>query len=278
MLRLLRENITRILKSATFWIFFSAYTLYSILMPIIVRFFPYDPIYHSSMELLAVGYGVIGLPIPAACVAMICSVNFGLDFYNGTLKNKIVLGYKKSQIYVANLLTTMLIAIALNIVYLFFFCSLTLPLFGKVNAPASDIVKLLLVELMMLLAYSSIFTFITMTSKNAIVAMLVSLALIIASYFVTLFISDAIMKIPAYIEVDAEFWGIPYKKQVPNPDYPSKVEWGLYNFMMDFLPTGQNVRIAYYYEYRWQPILYSLGLIGATSGAGMLIFNKSNLK
>lgn len=278
MIRLLRENIARVLKSATFWIFFGAYVLYSILTPIIIRFFPYDPIYHSSMQLLTLCYGVIGIPVPAACVAFICTVVFGSDFLNGTLKNKIIVGHKKSQIYAANLLTTSLIAIALQIVYLLFFCVITLPLFGKITAPAKNVILLLTDGTLMILAYSSIFTFITMTSKNALVAMLVSLALIIASYFVTLFVSDAIMNIPTYIEVDAEFWGIPYKKQVPNPDYPSKIEWGLYNFMMDFLPTGQNVRINYLNEYRWQPTLYSLGWIGATSCVGILIFNKSNIK
>ncbi|MDE6474735.1 MAG: ABC transporter permease [Clostridia bacterium] len=278
MIKLLRANFTRLVKSATFWIFFSAYILYSILTPIIIRFVPYTPISESSAEILAFGYGLIGLPIPAATVAVICSVIFGADFQNGTLKNKIIISYRKSQIYAANLLTTSIISIALIIVYQLFFCILTLPLFGKITVPAKNIYLLISEGALMVLAYSSIFTFITMTSKNQIAALLISLSLIIVSYFLAIFVFDAVLSIPPYIYVDAELFGIPYYKKVPNPELPGKSTLDFCKFMLDFLPTGQDLQITLNYDFRWQPMLYNLGWICATNGAGMLIFNKTNLK
>ncbi|MDE7348811.1 MAG: ABC transporter permease [Clostridia bacterium] len=278
MIKLLRANFTRLVKSATFWIFFSAYILYSILTPIIIRFFPHDPVFKSSMEILTLGYGIIGLPIPAAIVAVICSVIFGADFQNGTLKNKIIISYRKSQIYAANLLTTSIISIALIIVYQLFFCVITIPLFGKITDPTKNVYLLMLEGALMILAYSSIFTFITMTSKNQIAALLISLSLIIASYFLAILVFDAILHIPHYIYVDAEIFGIPYRKAVPNPELPRKATLDFCKFMLDFLPTGQDLQITLNYVFRWQPMLYNLGWICATSGAGMLIFNKTNLK
>lgn len=280
MLKLLRANFTRLIKSATFWIFFSAYVLYSILTPIITRFFPYDPTFDSSAKILSLGYGMIGLPIPAAVVAFICSVIFGAEFQSGTLKNKIILSYRKSQIYAANLLTTSIISVALIIVYQLFFCVITLPLFGKITVPAKNVYLLMLEGTLMILAYSSIFTFITMTSKNQIAALILSLALIIASYFLVILVFDAVLRIPHYIYVDAELFGIPYRKKVPNPELPGKATLDFCRFMLDFLPTGQDLQLTLEREFtfRWQTVLYDIGWICATGGAGMLIFNKTNLK
>ena len=275
MIKLLRSNFTRLIKSATFWIFFSLYVLYAILTPVICHSTEYNA---TSMEQLSLGYGMIGLPILSAVVAFISTLILGSDFTSGTLRSKIAMGHSRNKIYVANLLTTSVISIALLAVYLILFCAISLPLFGKITAPKKNVFLLLLIGTLMILAYSSIFTFVTMTSKNQIAALIISLCLMIASYFIVLFVFDAALSIPPFIYEDAEIFGMHYYKKGRNPKLPSDATLGFCQFMLDFLPTGQCLQLTPGYECHWQSALYSLFWIVSSGGLGMLIFNKSDIK
>ena len=66
----------------------------------------------------------------------------------------------------------------------------------------------------------------------------------------------------------------------PNPNLESKPVRDLCQFLLDLFPSGQSMQISREggYTHGWQMALYSLGLIGATSGAGIAIFNKTNIK
>ena len=146
MLKLIRSNFARLLKSATFWIFFGAYALYSILLPIIASInidaetlaIPEQP------SLLSLCYGAIGIPIPGIIIAVICCVFFSFDFQNGTLRNKLIIGHSRGQIYIANLLTMCVISLAMGAVYMLFFSCISLPVFGKIALPTKNTFILLL--------------------------------------------------------------------------------------------------------------------------------------
>ena len=271
MTRLLRANLTRLLKSATFWIFFSLYVAYSLIIPIVTQsVFDKDTLAETSTQsILALGYGIIGIPIQGILIAITCCIIFGLDFHDRTARNKIILGHSRSQIYIANLLTASIISLAMSVVYLLLFLTISLPLFGKFTVPAKDIFILLLDGAMMLLAYSSVFTFISMTSKNPIVALLITIVLFIVTIIIVDFVCTDVLSSEADFIVNGSDLKVVYT---------SKAERGFCKFLLDFLPSGQSYQLANNNDFRWQMSLYSLVLIGATTGAGMLIFNKTNLK
>ena len=278
MTKLLRANMSRLVKSATFWIFFSLYVAYSIIIPIITHSaFDEETLAEvGADDLIALGYGIIGIPIPGIIIAIICCTFFGLEFHDRTVKNKIVLGHSRSQIYTANLLTASIISLAMSAVYLFFFLTVSLPLYGKIPASAKDIFILLLDGTLLMLAYSSIFTFITMTSKNTIVAILVTIVTLIAIIIIVDTVCLDVLNQSPYIPGHYDYLGN-WIDEVENPYY-SKAEHDLCQFIIDCFPSGQSFQLYNYNNYRWQSALYSLFLISATSGAGILIFNKANIK
>ena len=157
----------------------------------------------------------------------------------------------------------------MSAVYMLFFLVISLPLFGKITAPAKDVFILLLDGALMLLAYSSIFTFITMTSKNTIVAILVNFVIMFVAIIVAEFICADVLNTEAdFIVTGSDLTVV----------IPSKAERDFCQFLLDFLPSGQSYQLSNNNDFRWQMALYSLGIIGATSGAGIAIFRKSNIK
>ncbi|MDE6604589.1 MAG: ABC transporter permease [Clostridia bacterium] len=271
MIKLLRANLTRIFKSVTFWIIFSLYILYSVFLPVILHsVFDDQSLAETSTEsILALGYGIVGFPVQGVLIAIMCCIIFGLDFQNGTLRNKIIFGHSRSRIYTADFLTISIISLAMNAVYLLAFLMISLPLFGKFTIPPKDIILLIVDGTFMLLAYSATYTFVALVCKNPIVSIIISIALFALGMILITVFAD-ILNEAQYLVVVSD--------DLIVPDMPSKSLIGFSEFMLDFFPSGQSFQIANNNIFKWQMPLYSLIVIGVTNGAGITIFNKVNIK
>lgn len=275
MTNLLRANMLRLVKSATFWIFFSLYVAYSIIMPFISHSWSIPEI--GADIIIALGYGIYGIPIPGIIIAIICCTFFGVDYHCKTLNNQIIPGHSKSSIYIANLITASVISLAMSAVYLFFFCIVSLPLYGKIPADAKDIALLLIDGTLTMLAYSSVFTFISMISKNQLIAIIVAIMALLAMYIIVNYVCLDVLNQQPYYTGRYDRYGNWIEEIIENPYY-NKTEHDVCQFIIDCFPSGQSFQLHNYNVYRWQPIPYSLGMIGATTGAGIAIFKKSNIK
>ncbi|MDE7348810.1 MAG: ABC transporter permease [Clostridia bacterium] len=285
MVKLLKANFARVIKSATFWIFVTLYALY----PIIIAVIENSSFEHiTSEKMLSLNYGVEWFPLQGLLIAFLCSILFSADFHNGTLKNKIIIGQSKSNIYLANLLTMMILSLAMSVVYLLVFFVLGMPLLGKFTSSASMIIWMLVNGALMLMTYSAVMTLIVMVSKNSTAAVIISLAVLTCGALIAFAAHYYTNNIPPFIKdfMRDEFgnlmrdeFGDILLTDVPNPYYPSKAVRGFCQFLLDFFPSGQSAQISNGgYSHTWQMLLYSLGLITATSGIGIAVFKKSNIK
>ena len=282
MIKLLRANLLRAIKSKTLWTWLIAYSIYAICMPIFIKINNVDS---SSMPegisdlLFAINYGLEGFPLQGVGVAIVTSIILGADFHNGTLRNKIILGESRSNIYLSNLLTIMIVSTAFNVVYLLFFFCISMPMFGGFVGSATTVLWFFLNGTLMMLAYASITTLIIMSCKNSTAAIITAFALLLIGMFVFL-MCDNIIRAPEFIETEKlNELGEIIKETIRNPQYPSPTKKAFLQFVIDLFPCGQSMQISSTaYTHNWQMALYSLGMIGATSGAGIFAFNKSNLK
>ena len=282
MLKLLRSNLARMIKSKIFWIIIAAYALYSILLPLSQEpYLPYEEGEYSAEELLALNYGVAGFPVQGLLIAILSCVILGADFHNSTIRNKLAVGHTRSQLYIANLLTSATISMALNVVYFLFFFTIIFPLRGGFNgfATAQEIILLLVDGTLMMLSYSAIITLIITASKNPTAAIIVSIILLMSFMLITIPCAGTLDEVPYIVgtKFDEETGEI-VDKIFYNLSYPSKAERDFCHFILDCFPTGQSFQLANEFNIRWQMPLYSLGMIVATSGAGILIFKRSNIK
>ncbi|MDE5655064.1 MAG: ABC transporter permease [Clostridia bacterium] len=289
MIKLLRANMLRVVKSVTFWILLALYTLY----PIIIALLQIDScIRISSDKMLSLNYGIEVVPMQGLIIALLCSILFSVDFHNGTLRNKIVVGHSRTNIYLANLLTMMIISLAMSVIYIIILFALGMPILGKFTESASFIIWTIVDGSLMLMAYSSLMTLIAMTSKNSFVALIVSLLVLTAGALLAYYM-DYLVSIPEVITVVyRDEFGEDLFTEMVNEYAPSKAVKVFCRFITDLLPSGQSLQISGYdwnqgwifdmfirgKIHYWQMALYSLGFISVTSGAGILIFKKSNLK
>ena len=279
MIKLLRSNLSRTIKSKTLWICMALYALYAILLPIIMKNVNSEAFDISGAKpLLATGYGIAGFPLQGMLIATLSCLILGTDFHNGAFRNKLIVGRSRTQIYAANLLTSFVISLALSTIYLIFFLTISLPLLGSFATTARTVLLLLLDGTLMLLSYSAIYTFIVMTSKNTTVSIIISFVLLFASMMLIMYLEEILNEEPYYIQFVRNEFGETVEQLVPNPNMPSKSLKNFCQFILDFFPSGQSYLLSNNNEFRWQMALYSIILIGGTSGAGMLIFNKTNIK
>ncbi|MDE7070529.1 MAG: ABC transporter permease [Clostridia bacterium] len=289
MIKLLRANLLRISKSVTFWIFVALYTLYPIIIALI-EIQTYEPI--TSDKMLSLNYGVEFFPMQGVIIALLCSILFNADFSNGTLRNKVIIGLSRSKIYLTNLLTMIIISLGLSVIYIIIFFALGMPLLGKFTSSASTIIWMIVDGSLVLMAYSAIMTLIVMTCKNPIASLIIS-ALVITLGALLSYYMDYIVSIPEVITTLSENqFGETIWVQIPNENAPSQAVKAFCRFVTDLLPSGQSFQLSspgYTHGWTmdmysrgglhyWQMALYSLGIIGATSGIGILIFKKNNIK
>ena len=275
MIKLLRANMLRLVKSATFWICMATYALY----PIIIALLENSSHSITSDKMLALNYGVEWFPMQGVFIAILCSIIFSTDFHNGTLKNKIIMGHSRSAIYLANLLTTMIMSFALSLIYLLIVFVLGMPILGKFTSSASTIIWMLVNGALMLMTYSSIMTFIVMNSKNSTASIIISAIVLTAGALLAYLMNYVASIPPVYLDPDLDEFGKVIWNEIPNPDQPSETVQAFCRFVTDFFPSGQSLQISSgKYAHNWQMALYSLCLIPATTGAGIAIFKKANVK
>lgn len=275
MIKLIRANLARTYKIIIVWL--AIYAVYSVLIPIIFYEPNYDQ-YCTSEQMLACNYGISMIPVQGILLAIICSLIWGTDFHNGAIRNKLIVGHTRNQIYLANFLTTGIISLAMNAVYLLFFLTISLPLFGLTTLMAKDIFLLLIDGTLMLFGYCAIYTLVVMTSKNTVISLITCAVLVVVSTLIVMYCSEIVNEEPYYTKYVIDEFGRTVEQVITNPSMPSKAEQNFSQFLLDCLPSGQSFQLSNDLTIRWQMALYSIGFISATSGVGMLIFNKTNLK
>ncbi len=282
MLRLLRSNITRIIKSKTFWISLSAYAIYAIIIILSCTPWNYETGEFSAEYVLGQNYGLdsqatnilsVSFPLQGLMLAVISCIIFLPDYHNSTIKNKLVIGHTKTQIYLSNYLSVAFISFALNVVYLLFFFALALPLYAShpnFSISATKILLSILDGTLMMFAYSAVITLVMMTSKNSFITLVATIVLLGTSILLIMLYKD-VLNVPEFIFSPA------CNDYVPNSNYPDKSLRHFCQFMLDFFPSGQSYQLADNNP-RWQIALYSLLMIPASTYAGTIIFNKTNIK
>ena len=182
MIKLLRSNITRITKSATFWICSSAYLLYSIIIAIIVR---HD---NNPVTFIDIVYqtpfinncGFNGSPFTGFYILTFLSIIIGSDFNNNAIRNKILMGHSKSKIYLSDVMAFSICAIAVNL----FFLIIALCVAKKNYFEAKDVVWIVINNILTITLYVSLYSLIIMTIKNTAASIVIGFVLTTSALFI----------------------------------------------------------------------------------------------
>lgn len=282
MSNLLSANMARLKKNRVFLIFVVFMIVYAFAVCIYVRIQKSMGSMGSMVSfdtLFLNGYGLGGfIAFPGIILAIVCGIFIGTDFNDGALRNKIIVGKSRDQIYFSNFITCVAIGLALNLVYWVVICAVGIPWIGWIEMPLKTFVILVFDGTLMIVAYAAVFNMLAMLSKDKTIAVVIGLVGVIVFMFLSIYLMLRIMD-PEYVNAVVMKDGGMTEEVVRNSRYLSDSARKICQFIIDFLPTGQSIQLSNLTapNILRMPV-YSVVVIIVSNLTGFLTFRKTNLK
>lgn len=214
-------------------------------------------------------------------IAVFVSIFVGSDYDNGTIRNKIIVGHSRKNIYLSNLIVSIIVGLVLEIIYLIIISIVGIPLIGKIQMNILDFLYIILDMIFLIIVFSSIFNFISMICSNVTLSTVGSLLLILIMYVFCMSISGIAYSTKELKIQDFDENGNLVTKYLEDENYPGDFKKNLCKTIINILPTGQAMELSEVNidinEIKIYP-LYSLGVILIINILGIYMFNKKELK
>ena len=212
-------------------------------------------------------------------MSIVASTTLGTEYSDGTLRNKLSVGHLRRDVYLSNLISMTVVSWLLCGVYMLSAAVFGVPFAGWLTINGQTIVIVLVGSLILEMAFSAIYTCISMNcsqkATTAIVCIILFFALMIASTYVFSMLEAP----PERVAYQMSLGGEPELVTEPNPRYLEGTERAVYEFLSDLLPTGQAAQ--YYiieFAHPLRMMLCALGITAASTGAGLFLFQRKDLK
>lgn len=257
MRKLLSADLFRIFHSKWFWICLGG------MLAIAIAFIVMQ---YTAMDYTVPLSRVIFLPMSfyGVAVGALVSLFLGEDFSDGFLRNKIISGHSRRNIFASSLIVSCLACTVIYLTVTAFTASLGC-LFFEIDVSPSQFLQCLILGIGMCLAYSSIYCSVTMVCGNKTTSVVLCMGLAFFLLFSCLH-TNQIMVQPAF------------KNGMPNPSYVEGFAKSVYGFLHDLNPSGQAAQLSamdIFHPAHWMAC--DLWWFFA-SGIGCLLFRKKNIQ
>lgn len=277
--KLLAANFSRLFKNKVFWIcciFAFCYGVFMQTMNYLTSIASGEvPQIDDLFFSFAIWTGIL--------LSAFISLFLGTEYSDGTIRNKLVIGHRRHDIYLSNLIvciTAGAVMCAINLVVSF---AVGIPLMGGFAAGAELVFATCIGILITAAAFASICTMISMLCQNKAAAAVINILLIFLLLFVSLYIR-AWLEAPETVTTQSVVMGengvsSMTTEEVPNPVYLSGTARETCEFINDLLPTGQAVQFTNM-EAENIPLLcsYSAVITAVAAGAGTILFTKKDIR
>lgn len=225
------------------------------------------------------GYGISGfVAVPGIVMAAFCTMFIGTDFSDGTLRNKLIVGHRRKEIYLSNFLTCALSGVFFNLIYMLLISAIGMPLFGGFKSETGTLLLLIFDGILMIIAYAAIFNMLSMILQNKTVCVCLCLIAVMVSMFLCFYLMKRLEDGPT-VEIYQMVNGQTTTATVPNKQYVAGSLRQIFQFIMDFLPSGQGLQISGQSAAHLKLMpLYSAGIILFTNIVGILSFERKDMK
>lgn len=278
MSKLLSANFARMKKSKVFWvcfIFMIGFGLFLIISRY-VQFKRFDMMEEAYVEGTLLSYSVV----MGIVFAVFTSLFIGTEYNDGTIRNKLIVGHTRINVYLANLITCCTAAVIMCLGYIVAYLIPGAVLIGTFQMDFTSIVLTLLTTFATAIAMTSIYTLVAMLNQSRAVVAVICLVGFFVMLFVSSYIQARLTQPEMYEAYAYTVDGVEIVEEAePNPMYLRGVSRDIYEFFNNFLPTGATLQYPYW---DMEPLpwfaLYS-GIITLFCGAlGIVLFKRKNLK
>lgn len=284
MSRLLTSTFFRMLKKIVFWILLICMFIYGV----------YSASNFASEA--SAGFAIDGcvfdfVPFMGLVAAIFISLFVGSEYSDGTIRNKLVVGHSRMQIYLANLIACSLACVLISLAYVAGVIVVSSSKGGELLTETSIIAMCLICSLFLSIAFTSIMIMLAIlnTNKagNVVVSMILALIMLVSSSYIYQRLGEP-ETYDNYVSVNEV--GIPTQvEQSPNPLYIDGTPRTVLEVVNDLLPSGQAMQLADAFDsegiankdienasYRW--LGYSILVIVVTSSLGIALFRKKEIR
>ncbi len=225
-------------------------------------------------------------------IAFFVSMFVGKEYTEGFIRNKIVVGHKRSNIYLANLIICVIVGLIVNILYTSIVFLLGTELFGTLQT--LNLAQIIMYSSLIIAIYCTIYNLITMLCKDASVSLIACVIIFIIMFVVMMFISTKLMEKPFTKTTKYNIYGeIEFSSEEINPNYPGETTIKIYKVINYLLPTGQasilqnactemiepdEYEINQIKQYLNEMPFYAIGEIVLLNILGIFLFKKQELK
>jgi hypothetical protein len=270
--RLLNANFARLKKDKVFWIGM-AFMFVCGIFGVIMKY--KNDFGATADQLVLVFPAFIGI-----VSAAFCSLYIGTEYSDGTIRNKLIIGHTRVSVYLSNLITCSVAGIIMCLSYIIAVAVLGLPLLGLSERSMWPVAALILIAFLMVIATSALLTLISMLNQNKATAAVVCILFIVALFVLATFI-NAKLEAPQYYSgyMFTDSSGGAATEMTINPQYLEGIKREIFQFFLDFLPTGQAVQLSLQSaQHIWLLPLYSLIISFVSTALGLRFFQKKDLK
>lgn len=214
--------------------------------------------------------------------AVLISLFTGTEYSDGTIRNKLICGHSRVSLYLSELTVNFSGTLIVSAAYYAMFFSVGLILHGNYQYTAGEILLAVVIGCVNFLAYASIITALAMNKSNkagvAVFSIVMCLVLLVtASFFASRLAEPETYPSDIFITEDGVMSSGP---EEPNPNYVSGTKREIYQFILDFLPSGQGLQVSGFLnepEFRTVHLYYALILAFGVNLISIPVFTKKNI-
>ena len=275
MRKLLAASFSRLWKEKIFWFVFLIMSIGSVFY----NWIGYNEINNPQIYVEDMIFCM--LPMSGVVFALFISMRLGTEFEEHTIRNKLVVGYNRTQVYFAEYITCMVASMILLGIMLLFSMSFGLLLSLEFQSDWNELVLLLFCCAMIASVFSAMFVGISMNVGSKATSLVVSIVFWFAILLLASFCINALAEEPmAYsnITITAED-GVQFGDLIENPAYVDGTQRTVYELVADILPTGQAIQLnnlQFERAVRWP--VFSLIMLVIATVAGYIPFRKRDIR
>lgn len=269
---LLRANFYRLWRSASFWVSVGVMAAAAVFELAIS--YP-----HRGQSGILDNRYMLFVMMSGIVLSAFCSLFVGAEYSGGTIRNKIAVGHSRAAVYLADLCTCSAAGVLVCLGYILPMAAAGIPLMGGFELPLTSILWFTLCAFLMTASLCAIFTMAALLNQNRAVVAVICISLAYFLLFLGIYLNSRLTEqaiIPAreYIENGQ----ILVREAMPNPSYVQGIKRTIFEILYD-LPGCQAVQLIAASEACPMRLpLVSLGVTAASTGAGLLLFRRKDLK
>lgn len=219
----------------------------------------------------------------AILIPAFVSLFVGTEYSDGTIRNKMIIGHTRTCIYLSNLIVSSTAGLGFCISYIVGVIVAGLPLYTIDTGILEGTVILVLCSFVMSIAFTALCVLTAMLCQNKALTAVINILTAFCLLVISIYIMSRLSQPEVYpgFGLNTETGKVEMAEDVPNPSYLRGTEREVYQFFNDFLPTGQAANISGQGGLSQSPGLltaYSASIIIVSTGVGMFVFKKKDIK